>query len=38
MLAHLDASVPTMIVQELHAKLLAVSADVTSAHKAKGAS
>jgi hypothetical protein len=37
-LAHLDARAPTLLIEELHAKLLAVWADVTSAHRAKGAS
>jgi hypothetical protein len=35
-LAHLDANAPTPIVRELHAKLIAVAADTTSACKRKG--
>jgi hypothetical protein len=35
-LAHLDPRAPTLVIQELHAKLIAVSADATSARGRKG--
>jgi hypothetical protein len=37
-LTHLDPKAPTLVIQELHAKLIAVSADTTAAHQGKGAS
>jgi hypothetical protein len=35
-LTHLDERAPTLVIQEVHAKLITVAADTTSAHQGKG--